>query len=153
MKVFTKKRQIQMQLVPPRHPQANPAETFMKPLGKAMKIANFTKTSENEALQQLCVSYRGTPHSATDIAPAAMMFRDGQEGVFPKVPVSEALVVEGRIKDQLTKVSRQEAINEEKFRVHTKVTIGDTVLMRNYRRTSKFDPTFIPEAFEVIEIG
>ena len=82
-----------------------------------------------------------------------MMFRDGQEGVFPKMPVSEALVVEERMKDQLTKLSRQEAVNEGKFRVHTNVTIGDTVLMRNHRRTSKFDPTFIPEPFEVIEIG
>lgn len=82
-----------------------------------------------------------------------MMFRDSQEGVFPKAPISEALVQEGRMKDQSIKLSRQEKINEGKFRVHTNLTIGDTVLMRNHRRTSKFDPTFIPEPFEVIDIG
>ena len=39
MKDFAQKRSINIQNTPPRHPAANPAETFMKPLGKTMEIA------------------------------------------------------------------------------------------------------------------
>ena len=39
---FSKDRGIQHKRVFQYHPQANPAETFMKPLGKALKIAQQT---------------------------------------------------------------------------------------------------------------
>ena len=42
MDKFASDRSIHLQKIPPHHPQANPAETFMKPLGKAMKIAHQT---------------------------------------------------------------------------------------------------------------
>ena len=41
MKDFTQQRGIMMQQIPPLHPSANPAETFMRPLGKTMKIAKL----------------------------------------------------------------------------------------------------------------
>ena len=77
MKKFTSNRNIKMQKIPPLHPSANPVETFMKPLGKTMKIANYTRQSEDEALCELLVNYRDTPHPATGIAPGSRLFRDG----------------------------------------------------------------------------
>ena len=66
MEVFAEKRDIELKKTPPLHPQANPAETFMKSLGKTMKIAHENKTSKREALSTLLKNVRDTPQQATD---------------------------------------------------------------------------------------
>ena len=57
MEKFTQQRGLSQQKIPPLHPSANPAETFMRPLGKAMKIANDSNTTEKDALRSL-LSYK-----------------------------------------------------------------------------------------------
>ena len=50
MPEFADRRDITLQKTPPMHPSANPVETFMKPLGKAMTIANHNQLSEKDTL-------------------------------------------------------------------------------------------------------
>ena len=152
MRSLATKRGIQLQHIPPRHPAANPAETFMKPLGKTMKIAKHTSSSEKEALQNLLSNYRDTPHNATGVTPASMMFRDGQEGTFPRISISSEQVQEARERDKTQKTMREREINEHKFRVKENIKSGDNVLMRNPYKKRKFDPTFLPETFTVVQI-
>ena len=83
MELFAQKRNIELKKTPPLHPQANPAETFMKPLGKTMKIAHQNKTSKKEAFTSLLQNVRDTPQQATSLAPGAMMFRDGYRTIIP----------------------------------------------------------------------
>ena len=71
---FAANKSIKLQTAPPLHPSSNAVETFMRPLGKAMKNAHQTGTPEREALESVLNSYRHTPHPATGIPPAAMMF-------------------------------------------------------------------------------
>ena len=79
-----------LQMALPLHPSSNPVdETFMRPLGKAMKIAHQTGIPEREALESALNSYRHTPHPATGIPPAAMMFRDGQRYDLPRTYATE----------------------------------------------------------------
>ena len=68
----------------PYHPQANPAETFMKPLGKAMKIAHHHRTDKEVALNKLLRDYRATPHSATGMAPGDLILRNGFNSELPR---------------------------------------------------------------------
>ena len=152
MKEFTAKRHIEVQKIPPLHPSANPVETFMKPLGKTMKIANYTKKSEEESLRELLSNYRDTPHPATGIAPAARLFRDGQESVFPRMTVSDEHVKESIQKDIDKKQMREDVINSSKFRQPSNISVGDTVMMRNHRKQSKFETTFLPESFKVVDV-
>ena len=77
---FADKREIQLRKNPPLHPSSNPAENFMRPLGKAMKIGSRTGAAEKESIRSLLLSYRQTPHPSTGISPASMMFRDGYRG-------------------------------------------------------------------------
>jgi len=84
MSDFADSRGIELLKIPPLHPSANPVETFMKPLGKTMKTARQANLPEQMALQKLLDNYRDTPHPATGIAPAAMLFRDGQRTIFPR---------------------------------------------------------------------
>ena len=153
MTEFTTKRGIERQHIPPLHPSANPVETLMRPLGKAMKISHFTKTSDDGALQNFLSNYRDTPHPATGISPSSMMFRDGQEGVFPRVSVTDQEVVNARERDRETKEIREEQINRKKFRRPEVIVVGDIVLMRNHRKQRKFEPTFLPEAFKVLNVS
>ena len=67
----------------PYRPQANPVETWMKPLGKCLKIANHNKTDKEKAIRDLLLAYRTTPHPATGLSPREMLFRHGYRGVFP----------------------------------------------------------------------
>ena len=41
MNKFAEECNIKLEKIPPLHPSANPVETFMRPLGKTMKIANY----------------------------------------------------------------------------------------------------------------
>ena len=50
---FSNKRGIQHELAYPYHPQANYAETFMKPLGKCLKIANLEGKDHETAVNQI----------------------------------------------------------------------------------------------------
>ena len=86
---FAANKSIKLQMAPPLHPSSNPVETFMRPLGKAMKIAHQTGSPEREALESALNSYRHTPHPATGIPPAAMMFRDGQRYDLPRTYATE----------------------------------------------------------------
>ena len=116
MELFAQKRDIELKKTPPLHPQANPAETFMKSLGKTMKIAHEDKTSKKEALSLLLKNVRDTPQQATGIAPGAMMFRDGYRATFPRKSVNSKQVKDARERDSAQKKQRQEKVNSSKFR-------------------------------------
>ena len=139
---FCQSRSINMEKIPPLHPSANPAETFMKTVGKAMKISSQNKNSESEVLTQLLSNYRDTPHPATGITPNDMMFRDSPQSIFPRRSISEQHIVRARARDADIKHSRQQRINSGKYRQQSTFRVGDLVLIRNYEKTSKYDPLF-----------
>ena len=87
--LYSKGRGIEHIKTYPYHPSANPAETFMKPLGKAMKAAHYGKGDKEKALRELLSSYRATPHPATGVAPGALLMRSGYKKDFPRKAISE----------------------------------------------------------------
>ena len=151
MQNFANQRSINLQKTPPLHPSANPVETFMKPLGKNMKIAIKNHTPEKVAISNLLESYRDTPHPATGIPPNAMIFRDQQQTQFPRRALSDQEIEEARVRDRMTKTSRTEKINQSKYKQNATIKVGDQVLNRN-KRSSKFHPYFSPDEYEVVEI-
>ena len=153
MKRFADERGIELEKIPPLHPSANPVETFMRPLGKTMKIAHHNGVPEKTALNQLLQNYRDTPHPSTGIPPAAMLFRDSIAGVFPKKSIPDSDVETARNYDKLQKCDKQDTINSSKYKKTSNITVGDPVLVRNYRRRSKFQPIFAPEQYVVTGIS
>ena len=114
MKQLVENRAIEQKNIPPLHPSSNPVETFMKPVGKTMKIASHNKVPEREALQQLLTNYRDTPHPATGIAPSAMLFRDPPNSSYPRISISEDGVKEARARDTKLRSIRERHINSSK---------------------------------------
>ena len=78
-----------------------------------------------------------------------MFFRDGSKKAFPRRSVSEKEVKEARGKAM--KQDRQDQVNASKYKIPSEFHIRDTVMLRNYRKTSEFDPIFLPEHCEIIE--
>ena len=136
----------------PYHPQANPAETFMKPLGKAMKSVFHNNENRDSALNHLLTSYRSTPHPATGQPPGAMMLRSGYKTEFPPTPLSDESCKAAFRHDQHQKVERGHNINIGKHRVSSELKVGDQVYIRN-QRTSKFQPNFGPATFTIVDIA
>ena len=124
------------------HPQANPAEGFMKPLGKCIKTAHASGTDKSQAMNQFLASFRATPHSATGLAPGDIMFRHGYGDQFPRANApTEKQVREAIESDQTTRESRDQELNITRRDAHFQ--IGDTILTRNDKHT-KFQPGFGP---------
>ena len=142
MERFCQSRNIQMQKIPPLHPSANPAETFMKSVGKTMKISHRNTISEKEALDRLLSNYRDSPHPATGIPPNDMFFRHPPQTVFPRRNVHNDTVENARERDAATKQRRQHTINSSKYRKPSNFQEGDIVLIRNFNKKSKYDPYF-----------
>ena len=152
MEVFTKNRDIEHQTTAPYHPSSNPAENFMRPLGKAMKIGYNMGEKEATTLKDMLKAYQQTPHPSTGIAPAAMLFRDGLKASFPRQSVSDQDVKKATELDIMLKEARNRDINKSKYRKSNTFKPGDKVLIRNANKKQKFEQTFLKTPFEVIMV-
>ena len=136
----------------PYHPQGNPCETFMKPLGKALKAAIYNRENAQNAIDGLLKAYRSTPHSATGVAPGDILFRHGYHTEFPATTCSDEEVDQATARDKEQKHSRTTDTNSSKKRTASTLKIGDKVLLRGYPKGKKFDPLYSREAAEIIQI-
>ena len=150
MQTFADQHSIVLKKTPPFHPSANPVETFMKPLGKTLKIAHKNKAKESQAIKELLDCYRDTPHPATGVPPNAMLFKNQPESSFPTKQLSDTDIEMARLRDKTLKEDRTCDINNRKYKQFTKIEEGDHVLLRNNKRTSKFQPYFGPDTYTVI---
>ena len=152
MKKFAEKHDMELQLNTPYHPSSNPVETFMRSLGKSMKIGKEIGRSETDSLKECIEGYRQTPHIQTKIAPAAMLFRDGMKSKFPRTRVSSQKIEAAVLTDLQAKNTNRNQVNSSKYRKRSTIQPGDTVLVRNVKRVSKFDPCFLRDHFVVIHV-
>ena len=152
MKEFARERDIELEFNTPYHPSSNPVEPFMRPLGKAMKIGRQQGQSEEKILQATLNSYRQTPHKSTNIPPSAYLFRDGMKNDMPRISASEKDISEAIKRDEESKKINEEQVNSSKFRKDSNLKVGDTVLVRNFKRQIKFDPVFMDIPYQIISI-
>ena len=134
----------------PYHPQGNPVETFMKPLGKALKAAFYNRDCAQEAVDNLLKAYRATPHPATGVSPGDMLFRNGYRSDFPPTTCPDEDFQAGVEKDREQKRQRIDALNNSTKRRASSFREGDSVLLKNMTKGRKFDPLYQEEAAEVV---
>ena len=148
---FSTEHGIQHIKTHPYHPQGNPVENFMRPIGKSMKAAHYARKDKKEALNDMLSSYRATPHPSTGIAPGNILFRSGYKKVFPRTSASEREVKEGLQLDRERRQQRGDITNSSNHRMQTVVYPNQLVYVRNNERR-KFDPLFGPELHKVIDV-
>ena len=146
---FSNHRGIQHEKVFPYHPQGNPCETFMKPLDKALKAAQFTHTNQQQALDQLLIGYHSTPHPATGIAPGDVLLHGRYKTDFPYHVLTDPQVHDAWIKDIAQKDTQTAKINSSPCCKGFQVRIGDKVLLKNEKGLSKFDPIYEPTPYTI----
>lgn len=148
---FSKQHGIQHETAPCYHPNANPVEALMKPIGKCMKAAHYHRKDKAEALDEWLSAYRATPHSATGLAPGDILFRHGYGSTFPRAkPATDDEVRESLERDRQCREERDEELNLTRRRDDFQV--GDEVLMKNPAHT-KFQPAYGPEPRTIVAVG
>ena len=135
----------------PYHPQGNPVENFMRPIGKAMKAAHYNRQDKREVLDQMLSSYRATPHPATNLPPGDVMFRSGFKKDFPRQTPCDEDIQTALEKDRESRQEKSLTINSSNHRMASQISVGDKVIVRNMVR-NKFDPIFGPDIHVVVEI-
>lgn len=134
----------------PYHPQANPVETIMKPMGKALKIAIWQKKDQSTALNDFIREFRATPHIATGEAPGDLFLRGGYKQGPTRNILDQTKITAAYTKDKSTKQERNQTRNKS-HRKASGIQIGDKVITRNMARR-KFDPVFGPDTYTVKEV-
>ena len=132
------------------HPQANPVETFIKPLGKAMKIAHHKNQNKETTLNQLLASYWPTPHIATSQAPGNLIFQHGYQHYFPlaKPPITNS-INEAYAKHLEQQQKRKHKLNASRHSKTSDVKLGQLVFAKNFKHT-KFHPYYGPQQYKLL---
>ena len=100
-------------------------------------------------MESFLQNYIDTPHPATGVSPAAMIFRDYKQTYFPRKPITEEECIKARSRENGLKQQRTEQINCSKYQKEDDIKGGDKVIIRNYTKQRKFDPIFIQEPYKV----
>ena len=146
-KQFSEERGINIKHTPPYHPQSNEAETFMKPLKKAVKIALENKIPTHTAVNDLLSAYRSTPNKSAGLSPGNIMFRGGYRTIFPHTTPSDEIVTEACDVDRYKKEKRNSSVNESRVRHYKEIEQGDMVLVKRPFTKRKWDSLYEKEPY------
>ena len=107
---------------------------------------------EQETLSAFLTSYRDAPHVSTGVPLVHMLFRDGYRNNLPHHKTPDDKLREARQTDSDIKKERKSTYNPSRHTVGMNYETGDQVLLRNYKKKSKFDPYYLPKKFVIMEI-
>ena len=139
----------------PLWPQGNAeAESFNKPLEKAIRAAHIDRRPWQQELAKFLLNYRSTPHSTTKVPPAAMLFNRQIKGKLPVLQNRMKVVDrhhEARNNQQASKQKSREYANAHRRTKQSNFQVGDTVLVK-VPKANKLSTNFDPLPYEITEI-
>ena len=113
-KEFGKKEGFEHHKITPLHPRANgEAERFMQTLNKVERIAHLQEKNRYErqnAIQDMLVAYRSTPHPATEVAPY-----DAMRGCIIRTKLDHVEPKEGNVEGD-DQIRRKDATYKQKMK-------------------------------------
>ena len=155
---YMRENGIDHRRITPLWPQANSeAESFMKPLTKAIRSAHAEGRSWMKCLYKFLLNYRTTPHSTTGCPPAELLFNRKVRNKLPHITAAtlnddkSTNFKEVREKDRRAKLKMKTYADERTKAKSSDIKIGDTVLARQ-RKQNKFSTRFDPVPFQVVRI-
>jgi hypothetical protein len=154
---FAEQEGFQHHRVTPLHPRANgEAERFMQTLNKTEQIANLQgkdRLERRNAIHDMLIAYRSTPHPATGITPyEAMRGMTIRTKLDHEEPDAEAT-------DSNEKINQKDAEYKQKMKLkregsHTKrkrLLLGDYVLVKQQKK-NKWSTPYEPVFYTVYDI-
>lgn len=142
--------------VTPLWPRANAqAESFNKPMTKAIKTAQIEGKNWKQELYNFLRQYRATPHSSTGYSPYQLLFGREPSTKLPKVQSfignrNQQLDESARQNDATSKATMKRQFDQRNNTCPTDIKIGDFVLKRNDSNNNKLSPAYDPIPYEVI---
>ena len=119
--------------ITPLWPQANAqAETFMKPLTKAIRSAVIDQRNWRKELNRFLLNYRATPHSTTQLSPARLLFNRDINTKLPQITTEcTSDIHEQLVRRDFSEKGRMKANTDRAQRAKTsEIKVGDTVLVK-----------------------
>jgi len=154
---LAKKWGFQHRKITPYWPRANAeTESFMKKLGKTLRVAALSKTKRHEAIQAFMRVYNETPHSTTRVAPALLMFGHTNTSGIPAITLSADQLKEKHLLAQKNDSEAKERMKREydaRMRAREcNIGIGSTVLVKQERK-NKLMAAWDPNPYTVTLIN
>ena len=151
---YAREQGFESRLCTPEHPEGNAiAERFMGVLVKTIHAAKAEGKDPKLEIKKRLMNYRNTPHPATGVAPAELMFRRSIKSKIPRKKrfLNEGYLKEAREKDEKSRLDRKEKFDSKRGTVDMEVRVGDHVLVKQTKTTTK--PPFDPAPYIVIEVN
>ncbi len=151
-KNFLADRGIKQRRITPLWPQANAqAESFNKPLMKAIRAAIVAGQHWRTALIEFLRVYRTTPHSTTLFSPYRLLFGRDPRTKLPEVTDMQEKHVDDEIvrpRDQEMKQKMKEYADARRHATSTPMGKGDVVMIKQ-KRTNKTETIRDPQPMTV----
>ena len=158
VKKFMQNRGINHRLVTPYWPQANrEAESFMKPLGKAVKAAKMEGKDWKEELHGFLLAYKTTPHCTTGVAPSQLLFNREVRTNMPTF-VKEGdidykiLHEQAKINTSEKQLKAQQYTDKRQRARKANIEVGMKVLVKQEHK-NKFSTVFDPTPLTVTKVN
>ena len=151
LREFFNKLRIKHQRITPLWPQANSqAESFMKPLMKAVRTAYFERTNWKKQLQNFLFTYRNAPHCTTKLSPASVMFQRETSFTIPslKKKIEENANRKAWERQEDAKHQRKEYHDAKTNAKDHNVNVGDTVILKQPKQ-NKLSTNYEPRQYKV----
>ena len=138
--------------ITPLWPQANSeAENFMKPLTKAIRLANSEGKNWKKHLYLFLLNYRATPHCTTGFSPAELLYNRKVQTKLPQLATKNRSDVGHQVQqnDERAKMKIKEYADKKSKAEVSNLQIGDLVLIRQ-RKQNKLSTKFNSSPFRVV---
>ena len=132
IKKYVEENGIEHQRITPLWPQANSeAESFMKPLTKAIRSAHAEGKQWIKHLYKFLLNYRTTPHTTTKYAPATLPFNREVRNKLPQLtPEEHSTSQKVQKNDQRAKTKMKENADIKRRASPSNLKIGNIVLVQ-----------------------
>ncbi|KAK7094703.1 hypothetical protein V1264_006216 [Littorina saxatilis] len=147
-KQFMQSCGVKHRRITPLWPKANPqAETFNKPMMKAVRSAHVERRSWRQELHKFCRVYRATPHCTTSFTPYFLMFGREPRTKLPEVQsnsLQHPADAEVRLRDTFAKQKMKCAADKRHHAKDYNIEPGDSVLVKQMKQnklSTNFNPT------------
>ncbi len=147
-KSFLNDRGIKARKITPLWPQANAqAESFNKPLMKAIRAAIVERRNWKSAMIEFLRMYRCTPHATTQFTPYRLLFGRDPKTKLPQMRFNETKHSDDeavRARDETQKQKMKEYADERRQARQENITVGDVVLLQR-KKDNKTDSPRDPQ--------
>lgn len=151
LKTFCLENGIKLVNTIPYWPQQNgEVERQNRTILKRLRIAQELGKSWRKELSQYLLVYHSTNHPTTGKSPSELMFGRRIRSKLPQVPVYHSNDEEVRDMDRLQKEKGREYSDKKRKANHSKIEVGDEVLIKRMKKNNKLDTDYINEEFVVV---